>query len=1076
MPEQELALRALRDADFDWTMHIKSVWRDSNRDVDSLHKEWREAIIDELDRLKRANDPRSPLGMVLVGEAGSGKTHLLGAIRNHASSHGLGFILADMTDVHNFWETVLQGYLSSLQEVESDGRPQFQKLIEHLISYTGISVSLEQLVQAGRPALGGYTEVILAALRRRDRQEAARFQDVVRALLLLNSDDFAISGVGYNWLQGLGIEEEDRAAFGFAVTSISEPSRIVEGLSWIMSLRGPSVLALDQLDSIVTQHHFASGAGVGAELSDEQRVSKSIIVGIGGGLTALRDKTFRSLVVVSCLEATWRILQTQAVSTFQDRFRDLMILGPVLIHSTAERIVTSRLQEAYENVGFSPPYPTWPFSQEFLHAAKGQYPRRILQRCHRHREQCLTDKRITELTSLDPVVIKPVEPKYEQLDKDLAAVRDQVKLAEVLDEQNEDELLGVLLQTACDCLAIENPTADNVDALVEADFAGGKSYRPLHARIRLVFRNEGDREKHLCLRALQRLHPRAYQARLKAAMTASGIDRSLSFRRLMIMRTHNIPGGAVTQQLTRKFEGAGGLFVHPWEDELRTIAALQQLKKKQDPNFEKWLSSCRPVSQLSFIRETVTWLFGDATGKGNDEPTHSETSHVTPDINTGGGKPRTENTHGGGETTPSSSGDLPVGARLVGDQAKETVSIRVEDLTKHTVVLAGSGSGKTVLVRRLVEEAALLGIPAIVIDCANDLARLGDRWPTPPATWRDEDAQKAKLYHRNSQVIVWTPGLETGNPLNLEPLPDLAAVANDPGELDQAAAMARDALQEIVAPGKSSAAGLKRGVLRAALEYFARNGGGRLTDFVELLSDLLPEAGGGISDSGQKARAMADSLKAEIVNNALLRQSGSALDPAMLFGLGNTSGKTRISVINFAGLVGLETQQQFLNQLFMTLFTWIKKNPAPVAKPLRGLLVIDEAKDFVPSQGSTPCKASLNRLTAQARKYGLGLVFATQAPKSIDHNIIANCSTQFYGRVNSPAAIEVVQEQLRQRGSTRQDIARLVSGQFYVASEKLTTPIKLLVPLCMSYHAQNPLDDTEVMERAVASRKVIQEK
>jgi DNA helicase HerA-like ATPase len=347
---------------------------------------------------------------------------------------------------------------------------------------------------------------------------------------------------------------------------------------------------------------------------------------------------------------------------------------------------------------------------------------------------------------------------------------------------------------------------------------------------------------------------------------------------------------------------------------------------------------------------------------------------------------------------------------------------------------------------------------------------MGDRWPTPPDTWSNEDIQKAENYHKNTQVTVWTPGREAGNPINLEPLPDLSAVAHDADELNQATDMARDALQDIVASGQSQTAILKRGVLKAALTYFAKQGGGRLTDFVELLVDLPLEAGGGISEAGKKADAMADALKAEIVNNVLLHQVGSALDPAVLFGLDNTNTKTRISIINFVGLVGLGTQQQFLNQLFMSLFTWIKKNPAPKDRPLRGLLVVDEAKDFVPSLGSTPCKMSLIRLAGQARKYGLGLILATQAPKSIDHNIIANCSTQFYGRANSPAAIDVIKEQLNQRGGDGKAIASLAKGQFYAVSESLPTPTRILAPLCLSSHPSSPLDETEVIRRAKASR------
>ncbi|EKQ66591.1 putative ATPase [Leptolyngbyaceae cyanobacterium JSC-12] len=1069
--EQEAVLFLLKAVNFDWVMHMKSVWRDSEYDVAALHQEQRTRIIDELEKIKATGDPNSPLGMVLIGEGGAGKTHLLSAIRRYALSQGFGFILVDMTDVHDFWKTALQGYVSSLQEATAEGAPQFQRLIEFLLSYTNVQTPIKQLTQANASQLKQNINSILSALARKDRAATIKFRDIVRALFLLNSDDISIQGTGYNWLQGFGVEEEDKYNFGFSVTAASHPSEIVEGLSWLMSLQGPSVLAFDQLDSIVTQHHFAAGSGEYAELSDEQRVSRAIIEGIGGGFTALRDKTARTLILVSCLEATWEILRTKAVSTFQARFHQPpLVLGRVRDASVAEQIVASRLREIYESVNFLPPYPTWPFTQAFFEAARQQSPRRILQRCDAHRNKCLAEKEITELSSFGDDTPPPPPPPLDQLDRDFAGLREQLKeqshATRALGENNEDTILATLLQTAGECLIRENPTADNVDVAIETDFPGGKSPL-LHVRVRLIFRDEGDREQHLCLRALQRTNAKAYQTRIRAAMTASGIDRALSFRRLILVRTYEIPGGSVTQQLTRQFEQAGGLFAHPTEDELLTLLALQELQKKKDPKFDAWLRDRRPVSQLPCMRDAITWLFGDAASKASEDNLSQSGGSSAPSSEA---KKTSTEPQVPGDTPPIGALQLPIGTRLVGQQARETIALRVQDLTKHTVILAGSGSGKTVLVRRLVEEAVLLGIPAIVIDCANDLARMGDRWPAPPEEWSNEDKQRADLYHQKSQVVVWTPGREAGNPLNLEPLPDLAAVANDPEELDQAADMARDSLQDIVAPGKAQASILKRGILKAALLYFAQNGGGRLPDLIELLSDLPPEAGGGIADAGKKAQAMADSLRAEILNNPLLRQGGAALDPAILFGLDQPSEKTRISILNFIGLPGIGAQQQFLNQLFMTLFTWIKKNPAPVEQPIRGLLVIDEAKDFVPSTGSTPCKASLNRLAAQARKYGLGLIFATQAPKSIDHNIIANCSTQFYGRANSPAAIDVIQEQLRQRGGSGQDIARLERGQFYVVSESLTTPTKILTPLCLSHHPPTPLDEVEALNRARASR------
>lgn len=1077
MTDQELALKALREADFGSTTHIRSVWHDPKYDVGSLHENERNQIFGELDRLKSSEDSGSPLGMVLVGSGGTGKTHLLSKVREQAFTKGIGFVLADMGNVRNFWEAVLQGYVSSLQENEASGTPQFKGILQSLIELTGSPTSVEQLAEKeSAQALDKETQAILAALVSKERQLTIKFRDVIRSLLLLNSNHVITQGIGDNWLRGFGVDDGEKETFGFSRASM-EHSSIVEGLSWLMSLRGPSVLALDQLDSVVGQARAVAGVETNAlsKVSEEQSIAiakaRLIIENIAEGLSNLYEKTARTLVIVSCIEGTWTTLKTQTIGTVRGRFGEPMPLSSVLKKDTVKEIVEQRLKEAYERTNFSPPYPTWPFSEEFFNSAVRYYPREILRRCHEHREECLAQKQITVLDSFSkdktekPSVppVSPPPPDYKELDQVFATAREQVNPADAFEEHNEDNILGKWLQTACYCLVKENPTSDDVLPNWEVEFSGHRSYPPLHARVSLVFKKEGEREKYLCLRALQKWHHNAYQARLKAAIAESGIDKVLeASRRLVLVRTQPIPGGAKNQELTRQFREAGGLFGHPSEEELRTLGALHQLKN--DEKFPYWLRDRRPVSRLPFLQDSVTWLFEGATDQNQNSG--SEANNGTSETNEATEKDFSNQKNG----TKASLGNLPVGVRLVGQQTKETISIRAEELTKHAVILAGSGSGKTVLVRRIVEEAALMGIPAIVIDGANDLARLGDRWATPPESWQDEDRQKAERYHQNTQVIVWTPGREAANPLNLNPLPDFSAVANDRDELNQAIDMARDSLQEIVAPGRSKSAKIGQGVLRNALEYFAQNHGGGLEDFAALLSNLPMEAGGNISDPQKKAQEMADLLNAEISNNPLLRQSGASLDPAVLFGL-SAANKTRISVINFFGLAGLLQQQQFLNQLAMTLFTWIKKNPAPADRPLRGLLVIDEAKDFVPSGSSTSCKASIIRLAAQARKYGLGLIFATQAPKSIDHNIIANCSTQFYGKANSPASIQVMQEQLSQRGSSGKDIPTLQPGQFYVVSERLKAPVKILTPLCLSYHAS--LNEMEVMQRSIESRNAI---
>jgi DNA helicase HerA-like ATPase len=216
---------------------------------------------------------------------------------------------------------------------------------------------------------------------------------------------------------------------------------------------------------------------------------------------------------------------------------------------------------------------------------------------------------------------------------------------------------------------------------------------------------------------------------------------------------------------------------------------------------------------------------------------------------------------------------------------------------------------------------------------------------------------------------------------------------------------------------------------------------------------------------------MADALREQLHLNPLLRVEGPVFDPAMLFGDdAAATRRARISIVNLISLPTQEMQQSFMGQLAATLFSWIKAHPTPPGRALRGLLVIDEAKDFVPSQKSTPSGDALIRLANQARKYGLGLVFATQAPKSINHQVIANCATQFYGRASSPEALDVIREQLRVRGGgSGDDVARLTTGTFYFCPEGRGAT-KIRTRTSLSHHPANPLDEAGVLERANRSR------
>jgi DNA helicase HerA-like ATPase len=393
------------------------------------------------------------------------------------------------------------------------------------------------------------------------------------------------------------------------------------------------------------------------------------------------------------------------------------------------------------------------------------------------------------------------------------------------------------------------------------------------------------------------------------------------------------------------------------------------------------------------------------------------------------------------------------------------VSLDLAVLSKHAVLFAGTGSGKTVLLRRVIEESALRGVSSIVLDPNNDLARLGDGWPEPPEEWSAADAPRAAEYLAETDVVVWTPRRQSGRPLTFRPLPDFAAVKDEPDDLDAAIDAAAGAIApRVVSSGRRAEE--ETAVLREALRYYAKSGASDLAGFVDLL-DELPEDITLLRNAGATAATLAQRLRVTQINDPLFAGEGEPVDPGIL--LTPASGKrARVSVISMIGLPDPAQRQGFVNQLQMALFSWIKQHPAR-DRPLSGLLVMDEAQDLVPSGKVTACSESTRRLVAQARKYGLGLLFATQAPKALHNQIPGNAATQFYGRLSSPVQIGAAREVAKAKGGDVPDIARLTRGQFYVGTDG-TKFIKTATPMCLSYHPAAPLTEQEVIARARADR------
>jgi Helicase HerA, central domain len=1059
-------LDVLRDVDFNWTRQLRGIWRNQPYNVPAIHQD----VLNDVMAYFRKNtlhpDPdNEALGRVIVGAAGYGKTHLVGELRRLVWEEGGTFILLDFVGVTDFWASAALGFLNSIQIRMNERQTQYDCLIHKLTSFLSLQSQLNDIAGQfrGQPRelMAELVKTFIAALSRNDRAKTQQHGDVVRALVLLISEDLECASIAHAWLQGMELDATELRGLGFM--SLRKPAiEIVRGISWLLSLVGPTMIAIDQIDPIISEASIEKRRANGAS-DEEQLETQSIIEKLVEGLMGLHEVKQRAITIISSLDASWEVLKTRSSVAVDARYRPPTYLKALSQPQAAQMLIAARLQPVYVAAGLSPPYETWPFAPEAFETAIGFTPRQLLKACDDHRQRCIAEGKVLVCTTFSDVRPSLTPPASGGLDNMYERELGAASVDGLLDQINEDRLYAILAQTlSIYPRQLELP--DDVDVVSQPD---PDQRRPsLHGRLTFIFRSEADREQHFCFRIISHKNAIAFQGRLRAAMTASGVDRLLGFRHLFILREGSAPTGPKTKQLVDKFEQAGGKLVVPTKDELRIFVALSGMADRNPAGFDGWLRERKPLFETSLFKVAglapPTFLapaqpplpgpIGETLGRGAIQNQRPEDRTSPSDLPINSPPP----SQPAGAKTER---DIPLGHRFDRGTTGAPVKLAADLLPRHVAILAGSGSGKTVLLRRIVEEAALLGIPAIVLDTNNDLARLGDQWPSPPDGWTQEDSRKAADYCHRVEVAIWTPGRNAGRPMSLALLPDFAGLGDDEDERGQAIEMARATLAPFIG-AKGAGAPLKEGVLADALRSFAREGGGDLDRLIDTLSEL-PEEVSQIDGAPKFASSMANLLRAAIATNPLLQSRGAPLDPKLLFG--DDADKTRISVINFSGLPSDEARQSFVNQLQMSLFTWIKRHPSPTGR----LFVLDEAQNFAPSQKTTPCKESTLALAAQARKYGLGMIFATQTPTGIDNKIVSNCTTHFYGRMSSPATIAATRGLLEAKGGGgAEDVARLSRGEFYFSTEAVARPIRIRIPICLTWHPANPLTAAEVVEKA----------
>ena len=1023
-------LEALNAVSFRPHYTAADIWRDDVVHVDGIHTEPFEEVRRVFGQMKRGV-PYS--NIVVEGAAGAGKSHFIGRLRRGVTKGENVFVLIQLSSAREFWSSVAIAYADALFHEGTKGRTQLSFVLSALADRIGLKGNNKKSLLAGElsPALLAAAQDGLA--RAFGHSPAVRPAITTGlALIMLNSADPVHRDVANSIFQGLDPSEEEKTA---ALKLNRIPSRdVVKGLDRLFGLAGKyALVAIDQLDGLIAL----------SKSSNRDEVQSVIDEVSNGFMDLAEDNPEHTLIVLSCLPITWIRIREQGVESAWQRFNNRQQLRTIPSAAVGRSLIASYLANAYGKVRFKPPYPTWPIRPEAFETAPEYSPRSLIQLTEQHIRKCRERREVSELRafggSLGTTAKEAPAPKSDSsLDSRFADLRRQANISLVMSAEGMDTALPVLLRAGIEAWIEEQ---DGAEAF-SLDAPPGQN-GALHARLRQVIDADLEDEVHWSFRAVPQAHATSALTRLRSAVTASGLGER---RSLFIIRNSAWSGGATTREVIKEFDAKGGVTAALTEEDARSFAALEQMLKERPEGLENWLRHSKPATRT----ELLSRISPVSKPPRHDPKVSSEIvsvliaepTVVTVDLDAAG------------------ADEISIGRS---DETGKYVTIRLEDIRRHIAIFAGSGSGKTVLIRRIIEECALKGVSSIVLDPNNDLARLGTAWPTAPAGWLEGDAQKAIEYRDNVDVAIWTPKISAGRPLAFAPLADLGAVAGDADEFE----MALDNTVATLLPRSglpTSGPKLTQGqaVLKQALRAMVESGGEGLAAFLDILRDL-PEGTIQLSNADKIASEMANTLYAATINDPLFGGAGTAIDPSTL--LTPPPGKrARVSVINLAGLPTDEQRQSFVSQLQMALFAWVKKNPAG-DRPLGGLFVMDEAQTFAPSTGGTPCLASTLALASQARKYGLGLIFATQAPKGLHNQIPGNATTQFFGFLNAPVQIAAAREMAIAKGGNVDGIAQLTKGQFFAASEGLAFQ-KIRSPMCLTHHPSSPLTQEEIVKLA----------
>ena len=364
----------------------------------------------------------------------------------------------------------------------------------------------------------------------------------------------------------------------------------------------------------------------------------------------------------------------------------------------------------------------------------------------------------------------------------------------------------------------------------------------------------------------------------------------------------------------------------------------------------------------------------------------------------------------------------------------------VEALHRHLMAIGASGSGKTVLCKCIMEEAIRHSIPAIIVDPQGDISSLTMKGNPKEIENHGTPLTIQEEYFDKARIAIFTPASSKGIPISVNPL-SFPSKETPHEEAVLALDMTATSLSSFLGYNLDSDAGRgAKAYLFTLLEHLWHERA-PVKDMAQM-ADIVLNPPSKITGTlyhlvtKKEPQEIARKLRFLTVGTpSLMFQRGVQIDLDMF--MDQSDGKVPLNIIYMNTLSSENDKQFFLATLIRELYVWMLKNPS---EDIQLLFYVDEIAPYIPPYPrNPPPKEAYAFLFKQARKYGVGLVAATQNITDIDYKALAQVNTWCLGRMMTQQDIGRVKKIIQSIDPVRaetilQKLPSLRTGEFVMLS------------------------------------------